>query len=136
MVVTNSGAPADSPSLLAGVPDPRPPKRIVDGHVLRRFRESGQDCLVCGYSHVQPHHLILKSQGGDDCLENLVPLCQGCHGALHGTPCRTFGHRIDSGFVQSAIARYLASESGEDALSYLRSKRSDGWISTKFGVEL
>lgn len=30
-----------------------------------------------------PHHIILKSQGGDDSVENLILLCNVCHRFMH-----------------------------------------------------
>lgn len=31
-----------------------------------------------------PHHIIHRSLGGSDDVENLVKLCRGCHDAVHG----------------------------------------------------
>ena len=45
-------------------------------------------CVVCGTtaSMMNPypaHHIVYKSQGGDDSLENLVSLCPTCHAQAH-----------------------------------------------------
>src|SRR5439155_25945830 len=45
-------------------------------------------CRVCRdadsngsvHSSIQFHHLVPRSQGGDDVADNIVPLCQDCHG--------------------------------------------------------
>ena len=29
------------------------------------------------------HHIIFRSQGGSDEVENLIPLCRDCHNAVH-----------------------------------------------------
>lgn len=116
--------------------DPKPLPRLRDPEVFKRFHESPPDCLSCGWVRVQAHHVLPRSAGGDDCMDNLVGLCIGCHNALHGTPYRSYGRRIDASFVQDAIGRYLVREDGFDTLTYLRSKRSDGWIEGKYGVEL
>lgn len=35
----------------------------------------------CGRRGMDPHHVIKRSQGGDNSLENLVWLCRYCHDA-------------------------------------------------------
>ena len=103
--------------------DPKPVKRIRDPEVIARFYESGYDCLSCGHGRIiDPHHVLLKSQGGDDVPANLVPLCRECHGALHGRPYRAFGVKIDANHVRQAIARCVRSEAGEDTRWYLVAK--------------
>lgn len=44
-------------------------------------------CRVCGVAYKESlHHLVKRSQGGDDVFGNLVPVCgdgtRGCHGLL------------------------------------------------------
>src|SRR5262249_16828023 len=40
---------------------------------------------VCGRTDLTPHHLILRSAGGDDSEENLASLCVWCHlEGVHG----------------------------------------------------
>ena len=34
-----------------------------------------QCCVVCGLSNTELHHITPRSQGGDDVVENLVPIC-------------------------------------------------------------
>lgn len=42
-------------------------------------------CVVCRDPHVQHHHIIYRSEGGEDRLENLVALCPFHHMQLgHG----------------------------------------------------
>ena len=45
----------------------------------------GFRCQECGYyKHLEVHHIIPRSKGGSDDPENLVTLCQRCHGKKHG----------------------------------------------------
>lgn len=32
---------------------------------------------------ISAHHILFRSQGGDDMLENLITLCVKCHDAVH-----------------------------------------------------
>lgn len=42
-------------------------------------------CQECGYyKHLEVHHIVPRSKGGTDDSENLVTLCQRCHGKKHG----------------------------------------------------
>lgn len=45
-----------------------------------------QDTILCEHCHKRGHsihHLISKSQGGKDNIENLIWLCQPCHTKAH-----------------------------------------------------
>jgi hypothetical protein len=113
--------------------DPKPSPRIRNKDVLKAFHEQGWDCVACGHGrHIEAHHILRRSQGGDDALGNLLGLCSDCHRALHGQPYRAYGVRIDAGFVRSAIGRYIRSEAGDDARYYLTSKlgqeRAEAWV--------
>ncbi len=74
-------------------PDPKPEKRHkasqADWDDIRlRFEHAA--CVHCGLPYQSLHHILPRSQGGDDFQVNLVPLCgsgtTGCHGLLetHG----------------------------------------------------
>lgn len=40
-------------------------------------------CRVCGGdSLIQLHHVVARSDGGDDVADNIVSLCADCHGAI------------------------------------------------------
>lgn len=67
-------------------PDPKPRKRIRDKRLMRelhtRFRY--EPCDHCGIRRgTQLHHVVRRSQGGDDARENLRWLCIYCHNAIH-----------------------------------------------------
>ncbi len=42
-------------------------------------------CQCCGKNHVrlEVHHIIFRSLGGSDELDNLITLCEKCHSAIH-----------------------------------------------------
>ena len=65
-------------------------------------------CRACGARATNTHHLVGRGQGGDDDVDNLIPLCgsgsDGCHGALHGNPyVDASGRRWDAFSVRQAI---------------------------------
>ena len=67
-------------------PDPRPPKRIKDPDLLRRYRleNLGLPCEVCERRQgTDPHHVVFRSQRGDDVRGNLLWLCRPCHDDVH-----------------------------------------------------
>jgi 5-methylcytosine-specific restriction endonuclease McrA len=67
-----------------------PPARLR-GHALYELYEHVFDrdnytCQECGSNQLDkaPHHIVFKSQGGEDAPENLITLCIVCHGKKHG----------------------------------------------------
>lgn len=41
-------------------------------------------CRSCGYRQtLAAHHIVFRSQGGDDTSENLITLCTSCHRGVH-----------------------------------------------------
>ena len=51
------------------------------------FCRDRHTCQLCSRDVVVPeaHHVIFKSQGGDDSMENLLTLCFDCHiKGIHG----------------------------------------------------
>jgi 5-methylcytosine-specific restriction endonuclease McrA len=77
-------------------PVPKPPKRKRKSKRLspakyRKLceevaRRAGNRCERCKPSkgRLTVHHIIKRSQGGTDTLDNLILLCEKCHGAEHG----------------------------------------------------
>lgn len=69
-----------------GTPDPKPPKRIKDTDLMRRLHleYAGEPCQRCEMRPgVALHHVIPRSQSGDDDRRNLEWLCGTCHDAAH-----------------------------------------------------
>lgn len=48
-------------------------------------QRDGAGCLLCGYNEdiLTLHHVVKKSDGGSDHLDNLVLLCEDCHCYWH-----------------------------------------------------
>jgi hypothetical protein len=70
-------------------PDTKPQRRHrADTAEWKEIRARFADacCVSCGLAAESLHHVVPKSQGGDDVEANLVPLCgdgtRGCHGKL------------------------------------------------------
>lgn len=57
------------------------PKRKKNKNLLRSYRF--KQCLVCGLTPTDPHHLKSVGAGGDDSEENLIPLCRLHHSEIH-----------------------------------------------------
>lgn len=47
------------------------------------FKRDGWKCRHCCCRILHPHHVIFKSHGGEDTLNNLISLCPSCHAAVH-----------------------------------------------------
>lgn len=70
-------------------PDPKPVRRLrasqSDWDIIRKGF-AGARCLACGEAAESLHHVVPRSQGGDDVAANMAPLCgdgtRGCHGIL------------------------------------------------------
>ena len=48
------------------------------------YRRDRWHCRNCNTTqNLTPHHIIFRSQGGDDSLGNLITLCIQCHDDIH-----------------------------------------------------
>lgn len=98
--------------------DPKPAARIVnrDAGTNKLLREGR--CRLCGGTggayafYITRHHLIKKSQGGDDIDANIVPLCghgtAGCHGdveAYRGDARQRLRHKLQPEEVLYIVAK-------------------------------
>lgn len=107
---------------------PKPAPRIKSPQTIQSFRQLGQRCLYCAQPRaVDAHHVLPKSRGGDDLMDNLVPLCRRCHGAVHGSPYLIElepgkNLRVEASHVRRVIGRWLASDDGMEARGYLVAK--------------
>lgn len=50
------------------------------------MRSTGGKCVLCPRDAAHLHHRKLRSQGGTDDPDNLIPLCNGCHETIHANP--------------------------------------------------
>lgn len=53
-------------------------KRIVDRELIE-FIKKECPCLACGRQPVDAHHVKSQGSGGNDVVENLMPLCREHH---------------------------------------------------------
>jgi 5-methylcytosine-specific restriction endonuclease McrA len=89
----------------------------------------GARCVVCSRAIVDSvHHVVPRSHGGDDTLENLAPVCgdgvAGCHGAL------TANDPAARAMLGAWIRRNL------DVYDYVVSKQGDGWLELRYPSEV
>lgn len=85
---------------------------MVGSVLRRRLRERAFGCCeVCGVVGASDaHHRALRSQGGRDVMSNLLLVCRGCHGRIHGAPAAAaargylVGRGVDPGLV--AVLRW------------------------------
>lgn len=85
-------------------------------------------CRVCTdpasngrlYGRIQFHHLVPRSQGGDDVIDNIAPLCPGCH--------------EDVTLREPHALALLASSLTDAEYAYVIGKHGEGAIERLFGV--
>jgi 5-methylcytosine-specific restriction endonuclease McrA len=64
--------------------DFKAPKRVRDSAAIERKVKAEPLCRACRLERaVDGHHVLLRSQGGDDVEDNIVPLCRSCHRDYH-----------------------------------------------------
>lgn len=98
-------------------PDPKRAPRVRDPELLRRMRYEFEECVLCGSVDFSIHHVLKRSQGGDDVRENLVALCghgtAGCHGRIEAAEkeaCAALGVHLSR--YRRDTLDYLASRLG------------------------
>lgn len=105
-------------------PDPKPrAPRIVDRLATTRACLRWRECAICGEPSATGHHVLAKGDGGDDVLENIVPLCgsgtTGCHGLVENR----------DEVALRALGEWILTRR-RDVLEYLRGKlpQADAWF--------
>lgn len=48
------------------------------------YERDGGMCVLCGAPATDTHHIIFRSHGGLDTVNNLACLCRECHQMAHG----------------------------------------------------
>jgi hypothetical protein len=62
--------------------------RALHTEVLQR---DGWQCRRCKRrSSLHIHHIVFRSNGGDDATHNLVTVCENCHNCIHGVVTNEF----------------------------------------------
>ena len=96
-------------------PYPKPTKRIRDSEAVRRKVE-GSSCRICGRTATDGHHAVLRSSRGDDCEENVIPLCHEDHMRYHAGKGRLKLRPEEFQYVVGKLGR-------QPALEYLKKRR-------------
>lgn len=96
------------------MPDVKGEARIIDPIALRTKRLREKECRVedCGGPASDPHHLIYRSNGGDDVEANIIPICHDHHMILH------FDATDDAAWVREEIGKALRPEE----IAYVKGK--------------
>lgn len=72
------------------------------------YARDGWRCILCDSTEgLQVHHVILRSQGGSDLVQNLVTLCWKCHAQVHGTRMPEYGYMEPAELAQGCV-EYIA----------------------------
>lgn len=60
-------------------------------------------CVLCGSQANDVHHIIFRSHGGKDDVNNCVCLCRECHELAHGL------HKyVSANDIKNALLKYLS----------------------------
>ena len=79
-------------------------------------------CRVCvSREHVQLHHLVFRGHFGDDLADNIVPVCDLCHQALHER--------------RAQIARLLLTRLSDAEYSYMVTRGGEDYAERTYGIE-
>lgn len=74
-------------------------------------------CVACDeVSSDDPHHVVFKSERGDDVAENLVGICRRCHDLLHDEDIAT----------KRRLGDYILANRW-DTLGYIQHKKRETW---------
>lgn len=58
-------------------------RRVAHTPAIRRKLLGDRCCRGCGQDAAEGHHVLHRSQGGDDHIDNIIPLCDWCHDLYH-----------------------------------------------------
>lgn len=107
---------------MAGTPDPRPEKRkrADDWTLILAEKVANRVCRGCGSGRqgMHAHHIVPRSQGGDDVAANIVPLCAHCHERWHR------GDKL--------VARRIGQTLTADELNYVFTKKGYDWRKSRY----
>lgn len=67
------------------------PKRVKNNNLLNKIRK--MDCLACGISPCDPHHITTVKSGGNDVPNNIQPLCRLHHVEAHQIGMKAFANK-------------------------------------------
>jgi hypothetical protein len=106
--------------------DPKAPARIVDRQAWKAAVKREPLCVICFDMPSQSaHHILKRSQRGDDVAANLVGVCgdgtRGCHGRLEA----------EDEVARKLLGEYVAMER-DDFVDYLIVKLGGPWPAVSF----
>lgn len=58
-------------------------KNFLEYYQYSQDQQEYIPCGVCSTQAVDIHHIQYRSQGGNDEIDNLIPLCRTCHDSAH-----------------------------------------------------
>lgn len=97
-------------------------KKVKSRSNINRCKENQPRCMACGSTNeLAVHHIIFKSQGGDDRLSNLIILCFECHRKCHDGFYRNKKYKSGLWFI-IALLTILNMEIYKETLEILKNK--------------
>lgn len=111
-------------------PQPKHGRRIVDAAALvRKLARDGYECRVTGLTDegniIDPHHLVPRSQGGDDVEANIVPLNRRVHDALHHS----------NGDTRRRARVMVRRVMRQDEVAYVVGRKGQAWLDAQYPAE-
>lgn len=109
--------------------DPKREPRRRDPALLKLLHFEFDSCVLCGTTHqLHLHHVVFRSQGGDDIRSNLVMFCLECHQGYHTSRSDGYGARLATyiqGYRPDTYA-YLVEKLGVSGAEVWFEKHADG----------
>jgi HNH endonuclease len=65
------------------IPTKKERTKITKHNYAAMIKEFGDYCMECGFTPIEAHHLVFRSQFGSGNWRNLAPLCGHCHERAH-----------------------------------------------------
>lgn len=103
------------------IADWRPDRRIVDPDLMRILKLRWDECCLCGVTNdLHIHHIVYRSQSGDDIEANCCCLCIGCHTSIHSRDPEKWAQlAVHIVAERSDVVEYLHHKVGRRAFLYL-----------------
>lgn len=109
---------------MSGIEQPKPRKRIRARGVGMSVVRAEQRCRLCGKMTLalEAHHLVPRSQSGDDVPENFVPLCGPWQPSCH--------QRVTEN--DPAALRRLRAALRPPELAYIVERKGAAWLDRRY----
>jgi hypothetical protein len=124
----------------AGLPDSRRQlrQRSLDSRIRLSFTlEAKRElrCRVCGLDAEHLHHIVPRAAGGEDRVDNGLPLCRPCHEGWHSHRLTISRDKLigpELGYVVQAkgaawLDRFYPPPHGEPATLEIEALRTENW---------